>query len=54
MTCRLALIALLGSPTIDLPIIRSAGLPAALGEEAGEASFDGTLSPMIDVLVQSK
>lgn len=39
------------SPTVDLPIIRSAGLPAALEVAAGETSFDGGFSAMIAALL---
>ena len=36
--------------TFGLPIIRSAGLPATLEAVAGEASFDGSFSAIIDAL----
>lgn len=38
---------------VDPPIIRSAGLPAALEEVAGEASLDGGFSAMIEALIQA-
>ena len=40
-------------PTVDLPIIRSAGFPAALEEVAGTASFDEGFSAMIEALLQA-
>lgn len=42
-----------GPFNVDPPIIRSAGLPAALEEAAGEASFDGGFSVMIEALIQA-
>ena len=43
---------LAGRLCVDLPIIRKAGLPASFEEVAGEASFEGKFSAIIEALLQ--
>ena len=43
---------LAGRLRIDLPIIRNAGLPASSSKLAGEASFEGNFSAIIEALLQ--